>query len=166
MLPAAVDLQRLAKQREERLALVEYELRVAQEDKAELQVHASSHQPPSLFLTSCLPAFQCLPPLSLGHLLFHILPPPMLLPFAACGKQKVTMAWSDKTGSTGKLLGRVGSNCFWDFISKCCSDVAKPHCSFCPSFWSPPPTPSHKPLGPYSCPPSPACGSTIGKCMV
>ncbi|KAK9863677.1 hypothetical protein WJX84_001378 [Apatococcus fuscideae] len=33
----AVDLQRLAKQREERLALVEYELRVAQEDKAELQ---------------------------------------------------------------------------------------------------------------------------------
>ena len=35
---AAVDLQRLARQREERLALVEYELRVAQEDRSELQV--------------------------------------------------------------------------------------------------------------------------------
>ncbi|KAK9855467.1 hypothetical protein WJX84_006526 [Apatococcus fuscideae] len=33
----AMDLQQLAKQREERLALLEYELRVAQEDRAEMQ---------------------------------------------------------------------------------------------------------------------------------
>ena len=51
MVYAAVDLQQLAKQREERLALLEYELRVAQEDKAELQVcqdpkHNYKQRPP------------------------------------------------------------------------------------------------------------------------
>lgn len=50
---AAVDLHRLAKQREERLALVEYELRVAQEDKAELQVSSGSAKKfPNPFLTA------------------------------------------------------------------------------------------------------------------
>ncbi len=45
LLSAAINIQQLARKREERLGVLEYELRVAKEDLAEIQVHgqAASH---------------------------------------------------------------------------------------------------------------------------
>jgi len=42
-LHAAINTQQLARKREERLGMVEYELRVAKEDLAETQVHSQSY---------------------------------------------------------------------------------------------------------------------------
>ncbi len=46
LLSAAINIQQLARKREERLGMVEYELRVAKEDLAETQVcgQAACHQ--------------------------------------------------------------------------------------------------------------------------
>ncbi len=50
LLSAAINIQQLARKREERLGVLEYELRVAKEDLAETQVHgqAASHSIPEI----------------------------------------------------------------------------------------------------------------------
>ncbi len=60
LLSAAINIQQLARKREERLGVLEYELRVAKEDLAETQVHgqAASHTLPGIVHTnnSCMHA--------------------------------------------------------------------------------------------------------------
>ncbi len=53
LLSAAINIQQLARKREERLGVLEYELRVAKEDLAETQVHgqAASHTIPGILYT-------------------------------------------------------------------------------------------------------------------
>ena len=103
LLSAAINVQQLARKRQERLGVLEYELRVAKEDLAETKVHgqAASHTVLEILIqnNSCMHAIHESNPNACRHLTrrAHQVPcqlpqPPVLMHQGQCRHQQKLMA--------------------------------------------------------------------------